>query len=193
MFVIAMSFTQDAFQFLRAQEELEGLQFGLRNAVNTLSLGAAESRSFEQVGVVTNTSLLVVVQEAPEPLLQADPTPQINGETGHTSVRSSANINGSSSSTSSSNGSSGSSSNSGGQMKAQGEKKRAIASASEVVDLFDEPPRKVLATGTAGPAVEATVAASSGSRCPPPAAVAVVPAVRTPHRHREAVIDLTLT
>ena len=70
---------QDAFQFLRAQKELEGKQFSLRDAVNTLSLEASDTRSFESAGVLSNSSLLVVVTSDETPPVIALPVASSSG------------------------------------------------------------------------------------------------------------------
>lgn len=51
---------QDAFTFLRTMEELDGVAYSLRDAVNSVVLEAHDARTFEEASVHSNTSLLVV-------------------------------------------------------------------------------------------------------------------------------------
>mmetsp|Transcript_33978 Transcript_33978/g.73404 ORF Transcript_33978/g.73404 Transcript_33978/m.73404 type:complete len:249 (-) Transcript_33978:3448-4194(-) len=57
------SSVQEAFDFLRSLEVLEGLRVALRNSVGSLSLSRTEQRSFVEVGLSSSESLIVVVDE----------------------------------------------------------------------------------------------------------------------------------
>lgn len=55
----SLRFVQDAFIFLRTFEELEGFDFALRDAVNTVVLEPNEARTFVAAGVSSHLSLIV--------------------------------------------------------------------------------------------------------------------------------------
>lgn len=56
--------SQDTFRFLQTIEELEGKTYDLRNAVNTLTIEGNSQCTFHELGIISNTSLLVVVRES---------------------------------------------------------------------------------------------------------------------------------
>jgi len=151
--------------------------------VNTLSLEAGDARSFEQAGVLTNTSLLVVPVEPvvtepePEPAVPVAPVVSLV-------------------STSSSNGSSSSSSGGVGFGGAAGnvhKRSRGALTTSvgdeEVIDLLSpQPPRKMPAKGRIDGGGGNSSSSGNGS------SGAGQGVLFTPHRPSgDAVIDLTLS
>jgi hypothetical protein len=139
----ACSWIQDAFDFLRTLEELEGKIVTLRNAVNTITVDPGQTQTFVVLGISGSTALIVVEREEETPVEEARPSPRRKGSDS-VAVRSSprrihsivsgdsAEAGGRATHSTSGNGSS-SSSSSGG---ASGKQSSAAPLAPEVVSLI---------------------------------------------------------
>ena len=57
---IFFSYLKEAINFLKSQESLKGLQWHVRMSVGEVRFDNFEKKSFEELGILTDTNLLVV-------------------------------------------------------------------------------------------------------------------------------------